>query len=208
MPRVLWPLLTVVAIATLAIFWAEQKPASQVIAEQSAIEATAETAAETTAETTADRITQPPVRQTFDTGPYQLVITATDGWQTPAATGKLYEGSTLLWQKALPHQYGPRFSLVGPQGQVLLVDEFINVASPQALSVIDAAGKTIAQHSFNDVKTALALPAAELTRQATSGWWVSAPPVLNSAGTSALISTGGTTLAVDLATGELSRLVN
>jgi hypothetical protein len=205
MPRFLWPLLTVVAIASLVIFWAEQKPASQVIAEQSGLEMTAETA---DTETAADRITQPPVRQVFATGSYQLVITATDSWQTPAATGKLYENGTLRWQKALPHHYGPRFSLIGPQGQVILVDEFINVASPHALSIIDAEGKTIAQHSFDDIKTALNLPAAELTAQATSGWWVSAPPVLNSAGSSALISTGGTTLEVNLATGSLDRLAD
>lgn len=214
MPRFLLPLLTVAAIASLVIFWADQKSASQVAAEQQSavettnVDVTDSNLPEIAAETAADRITRPPVRQTFTAGPYQLVITATDSWQTPAATSKLYEGGTLRWQKALPHQYGPRFSLLSPQGQVLLVDEFINVASPHALSVIDAEGKTIAQLSFDEVKTALNLPAAELTRQATSGWWVSAPPVLNAAGDRAFISTGGTTLEVDLATGSLSRLAD
>ncbi len=161
---------------------------------------------------TADQLTYPPRRQTFTTGSYQFVVAATNQWQTPTATGTLYEGDRRLWQSNLPHEYGPRFVLVSPTGQVLLVDEFINVASPYALTLLDRAGNVIAQYSFDDIKRTLDVSSAELTQQATSGWWISAPPTLGStddaaarSGAIALIQTGGTTLEVNLATGELNR---
>lgn len=152
-----------------------------------------------------DRISHPPVRQTTQRGDYQLVIAADDGWKTPTVTSELYQGPTLLWQKALPHQYGPRYSLIGTNGQVLLVDEYINVASPHALTLISADGETVAQYGFDDIQTALSVSRADLTRAATSGWWVSAEPVLNEAGDRAWIQAGGATLEVDLNTGQLSR---
>ncbi len=197
MPKLLFPILAVVAIAGLLVFWFPQKrtslPPAQTIATD--IEPM----------TTADRIAQPPLRQIFTNEPYRLVISAADQWQTPRVRGQLYEGDTLRWQKDLPHEYGPRFALIGPAGQVLLLDEFINVASPYALTLIDLDGEVVVQRSFDDVQKALDISPAILTEQATSGWWISAPPSLNGRGSHALVETGGTTLKVDLATGELSR---
>lgn len=153
-----------------------------------------------------DRITHPPARQTLSAAPYELVIETQDNWQTPQATGQLFRGDTLLWQKALPHQYGPRFFLVSPNAQVILFDEYINVASPYAIALIDATGTPVAQYSFDDIQTALQpVSRNDLTQQATSGWWISAPPRLTESGEKALVKTGGTTLEIDLTTGALSR---
>lgn len=197
MPKLLFPILAVVAIAGLIVLWPPQKRASLPPAQT--------IAADIEPMTTADRIAQPPLRQTFTNEPYRLVISAADQWQTPRARGQLYEGDTLRWQKDLPHEYGPRFALIGPAGQVLLLDEFINVASPYALTLIDLDGEVVVQRSFDDVQKALDISPAILTEQATSGWWISAPPRLNVRSSRALVETGGTTLEVDLATGELSR---
>ena len=203
MPRVFLPLLIGLVIASL-LFWRwlpTQNPPSQ-----------GQPAPSTASKpvSTSDRLAYPPRRQTFTTGPYQLVITATDQWDTPAVTGTLYKAGSRLWQCALPHEYGPRFALVSPTGRVLLLDEFINVASPYALTLLDLEGNAIAQYSFDDIKQTLAVSSAALTQQATSGWWISAPPRLSAedaskAGQQALIQTGGTTLEVDLNTGALSR---
>ncbi len=225
MPKLLFPLLVVMAIASLVIFWPTQNPTSvsgaQTTATDRAIERTArapDRAPERTVATRSadielsiastaspDRIARPPLRQTFTHAPYQLVISARDSWQTPLTTGQLYEGSALRWQKDLPHEYGPRFALVSPAGQVLLLDEFINVASPYALTLLNPNGEIVMQRSFDDVQKALHLSPAALTRQAVSGWWISAPPRLSAQGDHALIKTGGTTLEVDLTTGTLSR---
>ncbi|MEL6259606.1 MAG: hypothetical protein AAFR12_00935 [Cyanobacteria bacterium J06626_6] len=151
-----------------------------------------------------DRLTHPPLRQTVANQGYQFVVSAADGWETPAATGTLYESGTPLWEVELAHQYGPRFAIVSSTGQVLLIDEFINVASSRAIALYSVQGELMAQHSFDDIQQTLDLPRARLTQKATSGWWVSAPPALNEAGDIGLVQTGGTTLSIDLLTGHLS----
>lgn len=192
MSKLLLPALTVAAIALIITVWPPQKIIPQSINSPTPAAA-------------ADRMAQPPLHQSFTTSPYRLIITAADSWQTPAATGQFYKDDTLLWQQTLPHQYGPRFALIGPQGHVLLLDEFINVASPYALSLLNAEGQIVAQYSFDDIQKTLAIPAATLTQKASSGWWISAMPTLSESAGSALVPTGGITLQVDLATGELSR---
>lgn len=173
-------------------------------------------ASETTAVTASDQLTYPPVMQSSATGDYRFVVSATDQWQTPIAIGQLYQDSQLRWEQPLPQQYGPRFSMVGSQGHVLLVDEFINVASPYALMLLDAAGEPIVTYAFEDIQQTLSVSAADLTQQATSGWWVSESPQLRPAeavpaseialAETVLIATGGTHLVVNLLTGELTSL--
>lgn len=175
-----------------------------------AVETVSETVSETASEAASiDSLTRPPTRQTFTNGAYQLEIAAKDSWRSPSAVGKLYKNGKLLWQKDLPHQYGPRFSLVSPSGQVVLFDEYINVASLYAIALISPTGRTTRQYSFDDIKQALPdVAPADFTRQAASGWWISSLPTLAAAGNLARVETGGTTLELDLATGELSRSDN
>ena len=158
----------------------------------------------------ADSITLPPTRQTFANGDYQLVIEAanqfptTDQWQAENAIAKLYKNDTLQWQQPLPHAYGPRFVVLSAYGKTLLLDEFINVASPYAITLLSATGEQIAQYRFEDVADALALPAVAITQQATSGWWISTPPALSARENLVFIQTGGQYLTVELITGELT----
>lgn len=201
MPKVLFSIVAVAAAAGVAI------ALSQVVTPTSKpdIQATPVAERATVKVATDDSLSHPPVRQDFSNGPYQLVITAEDRWETPLANSTLYEGDSILWEQDLPHQYGPRFVLVGRQGQVLLLDEFINVASPHAVTLIAPDGEIIQQSSFEDIQKTLRLRPADLTRQATSGWWISAAPELSSDGRYVFIKTGGTTLKVNMNTGELRR---
>ena len=155
-----------------------------------------------------DRIAHPPVRQTFTTASdqgdaYRLVISAEDNWKSPIAKAKLFQGETVLWDESLPHQYGPRFVLIGANGNVLLLDEFINVASPHAITLINKKGQTIARYGFKDIQSALNLSTDELTKQATAGWWISAAPLLVDAGNCAAVSTGNKLLEINLITGVI-----
>ncbi|KPQ37653.1 MAG: Tripartite tricarboxylate transporter TctA family [Phormidesmis priestleyi Ana] len=165
-----------------------------------------------------DRITHPPIQQIIESGEsgangederYRLEIMAQDGWRSPAAIGQLSKDGLLLWRQVLPHQYGPRFSLVSPNGYVVLFDEYINVASPYAIALIHPNGTTIAQYSFDDIQATLDVSRADITRQSASGWWISAPPTLsdslNESNLVARVETGGMLLELDLTTGELTR---
>ena len=162
-------------------------------------------AIETDSTASGDRLAHPPVRQTFADDPYQLVIFAEDSWETPLARAVFSQDNDILWEKALPHQYGPKFVSISAQGYVLLLDEFINVASPHAITLIDINGDVVAQHSFKDIEQTLQVSAADLTKQATTGWWITAPPVLNPSGDRATVAAGGTLLNISLTTGEISR---
>lgn len=203
MPKVLFPLITLTALAGLVAFWPKSASVSQTPTVTEI--PVSERAVVTPVTTASDRMSHPPIRQTFTAGPYQLVVKAENRWETPVATSEFYNGGTLLWEKDLPHQYGPRFALVSEQGHVLLLDEFINVASPHALTLLNVEGETLIQKSFEDIQETLAVTPAELTAQATSGWWISAPPAVAPEGESVLVQTGGTTLEINLNTGELSR---
>ncbi len=153
-----------------------------------------------------DRVTLPATNQSVETGTYRLEIVGEPEWRSRTPTATLYSGDTLIWKKELPHQYGPRFALVSPKGQVILFDEYINVASPYAIALINSTGEDISTHSFDDIQAFLQdVSRADLTRQANSGWWISSPPQLDKLEQNALVQTGGTTLQINLTTGELSR---
>jgi len=154
----------------------------------------------------ADRLTLPAEYQSVEKGNYRLEIASEPEWRSPTPTATLFKGDTPIWQKELPHQYGPRFSLVTSEGQVVLLDEYINVASPHAIALISTTGDTTSTYSFDDIQAFLKdISRADFTRQAASGWWISSPPQLDEPEQNALVQTGGTTLQINLTTGDLSR---
>lgn len=205
MNRFLWliGLPVTVAIISLIVSSINQKQIVSQALSSVAQPSTVVTIAAADSTTGGDRLAHPPIRQTFTSGTYRLVISTEDNWKTPLTQTKLFKGNTVLWEKALPHQYGPKFVLMGTQGNVLLLDEFINVASPHAITLIDTKGHAIAQHSFKAIQTTLNLSTTDLTKQATTGWWISAAPTLNQLENCATVLTGGTTLSIDLETGAI-----
>jgi len=160
-------------------------------------------------ETVSDGITHPLESQAFVGGDYRLVISTADEWQTPTATARLYKEGEQLWQKTLPHQYGPKFALVSPTGQTLLLDEYINVASDYAIALINTDGQTTATYSFNDIHRTLqsadsTITRADIAEKAKFGWWITARPTMIKAGTHAHVETGGTVIQIDLERGTLT----
>lgn len=113
-------------------------------------------------------------------------------------------GRALVWQQALPHRPQPRFVLVGDAGQVLLLDEALNVRSERAVTVISLAGTALAQHTFDAVCVALGLPAAALSPLARYGPWMQSVPRLSARGDTCEVQAGGRTLVIRLSDGVLS----
>lgn len=157
-----------------------------------------------------DRIDPPPAEREFlaGDGSHRLVITAVDPhWRRDRVRGRLERlaGSTrtTVWEKELPHSYGPRFAAVGRRGTVLLVDEWINVASTRALQFLDAAGELRWQRSFDEIAALLGVPRAALPKAATSGAWVATPPRLDGGGKKVSIGAAGRTIEIDLDDGSL-----
>lgn len=157
-----------------------------------------------------DTIDLPPGRREASSseGRYTLVLTSLDGWETYRVKAELYEGRPAdrhsVWQRELPHNYGPRRALVSGQGEVLLADEWINVLSKYALTLIDRQNRMVAQYSAEQVIAALGVPIREVGSHAKAGPWITDGPSVSPDGRSALITAGGRVLAISLADGKLS----
>ena len=158
-------------------------------------------------EATMDTLNLPPITRTVTAGRYRFTVKADGNWDTDQDSGTLYRDSAVgtqrLWQQNLPHSYGPRYVIVGHQGQVLLLDEFINIASPHAITLLDSQGEVVAQHSFDDIEARLGVHRADLVEQAEQGWWISAPPRVDEARHTVTVATGGKTLIIDLTSGQI-----
>lgn len=158
-----------------------------------------------------DSIAIPPPREIVKSpgGKYSFVI-LTHGdvrtYKSRYSTGELHrnDGSRAVWTQRLPHELRPRFALVNDDGQVLLVDEWINVKSRRAITLIDRQNRVVAEHPYAAVQTLLGVPAAQIVRMARHGYWLQAPPRLAPTGKLALLEGGGKTLSVDMTTGALS----
>ena len=101
-----------------------------------------------------DAISRPPATRIFvsPAGHYKLTIENRDNWQTQETVADLKEiegdAARTAWQQTLPHRMGPRAALVTDNGEVVLIDEWINSPSPYALSEIDVRGTTIARYGL------------------------------------------------------------
>jgi hypothetical protein len=126
-----------------------------------------------------DRITLPPERREFHSsnGQWRLRVEALDpGWHKTDVAAELLHGAVASgqsrWRMPLAHTYGPRDAWVGADGMVLLIDEWINVASQRALVLIAPSGKTLASHGYAAIVAALGTTPAELGRHARRGGWM------------------------------------
>lgn len=141
-------------------------------------------------------------------GRFVFNVQTLDAWQSRQARGQLVEntprGPRVVWEQVLPHEYGPRYFVVGDQGQVVLFDESINVKSRYAVMLVDHKTGLSVVHDFDAVARTLGLPAASIVERAKSGWWLAGVPSIDSAGRHARVPAGGRCLRVDLATGRLS----
>ena len=158
-----------------------------------------------------DFVAQPPAR-TESVSPnarYVLVIESLDGWKTKHAVARLLQqtaaGRSLVWERTLPQEYGPRYALVGNEGRAVLFDEWINVKSRYAIAILGNPGKNPdVMLDFDTVASALATPIALIVREAATGWWMAGKPTLARSGTAAVVSAARKCVWIELNTGHLA----
>jgi hypothetical protein len=164
---------------------------------------------QTAAETASDFVAFPPVRREVVSHgkKHILVLESPDKWKSKYALATLFDetpsGRKRVWQRKLPHEYGPRYAVLGDRGQVTLFDEWINVKSRYAVNVINAEKNLDIVWDFDAVAAKIGVPVASLVETATSGWWIRTPPVIDAAGERAIVGTADKCLVVELDTGEL-----
>jgi hypothetical protein len=151
-----------------------------------------------------DSITLPPASRVVESknGAFRFRVYTTDNWRTPFPQGTLSVGSgsgqRVVWQGKLPHQYGPRFTLVTITGDVILLDGRLNIKPTHAVTILSASKGSLVSFSYEDVLRSLKVSPAVLAEKARfCSWWISNKPSLNESGNLALIPAGGKTLVVD-----------
>ncbi|PSN18585.1 hypothetical protein C7271_11775 [filamentous cyanobacterium CCP5] len=154
-----------------------------------------------------DAIAFPPPRRVIASPEEAYFLTLQFLPQQRRSQAVLYEARgdrcQLVWQAALPHEYGPRFGLVNDQGHIALVDEWINVRSPRALTILDDTGSTVAQFAYADLRAAVGLSEAEILDRTQAGWWISDVPRLSGDGQRLIVGIGGQSIQANLSTGQL-----
>jgi hypothetical protein len=160
--------------------------------------------------TTGDYLAVPPTREEFSSpaGNYVLVLSTRDNWQSQRSLAELWHSAPAtrqrLWMRLLPHEFRPRYVVVGPNGEVLLLDEWINVRSRYAVMLLDAQNHVLAQYGFDSIQRILGVPAAEIVAKARHGWWITSPPAVEGGGDRARVETAGRQLFIRLRDGHLS----
>ena len=96
--------------------------------------------------------------------------------------------------------------LVLESGAVVLVDEWINVASRYALMLLSKGGATLALFGFDDLVRLLNVPRRTVRDHGRLGLWLSADPEVSDDGTAVQFSSAGQRLRLDVADGRLSVL--
>lgn len=159
---------------------------------------------------TLDRRDLPPVERNFvcPSGSFVLRIFSDQGWKSREAIAELRKGKKQIWRRTLPHSFGPRDAVVLSSGRVVLFDEWINVASKVAISLLDERGQTVATFSYAEVKRISEQTSKDLTRGAAlgpyhKGAWLSSRPVVS--GNLVVVSAGNAPLTLDCQTGALKR---
>ncbi|PZV09264.1 MAG: hypothetical protein DCF32_02760 [Leptolyngbya sp.] len=157
-----------------------------------------------------DSIPHPPLlrHEPSPAGNYHLILTLRqDAAGTQRTTAGLFEilgdRCQQIWSHTLPHSYGPRLALVNDTGIVVLLDDWINVASPRAIVLMGVDGTVKRQHSFDDIVEITGQSRAAVVDQAVQGFWLGGNPELDIAGDRMTIPVAGGQLSLDLATGEI-----
>ncbi len=157
-----------------------------------------------------DYVPVPPAREEFfsPARDYLFVLSTPDGWKSRKAVGELFQVAAgtrkLLWTRALPQEFRPRYVLVGSQGQVLMVDEWANVKSRYAVMIVNREDRLVAQYDFDAVQRTLGVPVAKVVEMARHGWWIMSPPTLDAPHESARVEAAGKVLSIRLSDGRIS----
>ena len=137
---------------------------------------------------------------------FELVLSALS--QGQSAQAELFavaaDGRRPLWRQALPHEQGPRTAVVADGGEVVLLDEWINVPSRHALLLLDPQGRRRAHYNFDELVGILQLPRKTVAQHAVQGAWLAGEPRWSTDGRQLLLPAGGRTLSLQLADGRLT----
>ena len=110
----------------------------------------------------------------------------------------------LRWSKTLLHAYRPRFAFVNDVGFIIFLDQWINVAGPHAVTIVDPHGEIIASYGFYDIEDVVGIPGREIVPQAKHGAWMASEPQVDAENNSVRVAVGHKSLDIQFVTGILT----
>ena len=87
---------------------------------------------------------------------------------------------------------------------MLLFDEWIDVASPLALVLLDSRGQIVKQTSFQELARLLNVPGDQIVSVASFGPWMQGVPAVDTGIGAAKVKAAGKTLVIRLSDGRIS----
>lgn len=160
-----------------------------------------------------DQLDTPPTKRSFvsPSGRYRLeieLVQRTPPWRVDArllaTDGVDVTGGRTLWQQRLPHEGGPRTALVSDRGAVVLVDDWIRVLGPRALTLLAPDGRLLAGYSADQVIERVQRSRREVADAARFGTWMSDEAALSRPLGPVILRCANRGLALDLDTGRLT----
>lgn len=158
-----------------------------------------------------DKVSFPPATREFhsDSQRFHFVLTTGEGGRALHADAELFSTDEdhrhhNFWRRLLPNERGPRTTLVSDQGDVVVVDEWINVASRHAITLIALDGRVVADFSLDQLIELLGVSRQAISGHAKEGVWMSRFPVIDNRTQKITFSAGGRTLTLQLSDGRLT----
>jgi len=127
----------------------------------------------------ADHVQSPPAVRTFEAPNRAFVLTielVAEGAE-PKTVGRLHDNTGVaVWQRPMPQYYGPRYAFVADDGRVLMLDEWVPIASRFAVMALARDGSPVAIIGYDNLATILRADPKYLAGHAALGIWLSAAP--------------------------------
>ncbi len=109
-----------------------------------------------------------------------LTIKTLDHWKTPRPQASLSVDGSQVWIFVIQNWHGPKTASVTNTGNVVLFDEWPNIKSDLAVTLISDKGKAKRVWTFDQVRSIANASANDITQNAKIGNWLGGMPAVRS----------------------------
>lgn len=107
-----------------------------------------------------------------------LTIRTLDHWRTPRPQATLTVEGSEVWESAIQNWHGPKTACVTNKGNVVLFDEWPNIKSELAVTLISDKGKSKKVWTFDQIRSIAKASSDDITAFAKIGNWLGGLPAV------------------------------
>jgi hypothetical protein len=98
---------------------------------------------------------------------------------------------------------GPRFVLIGNQGEIVLIDESLNLITRYAIFLLNHENHLVAQYDFDAVSKTIGIKGSSIVAMAKHGSWITSPPIIHDESQTVVVGVANKMLTISINTGKL-----